>query len=472
MSPLLPMPEIRFGTSGWRAVIAREFTFETVRLVSRAIAIHLKNHGHAGAEVVVGYDTRFMGDLFALEAARVLKGEGLEPVLSNRDVPTPVVAHEIVRRGAAGGINITASHNPPQYSGIKFSPAQGCPAPVEVTSEIESLIAELQKGGGGREAKGDVQVSTHDFAPPYLHRMGELVQFELISRSPHKVAYNALWGTGRGYLDRLLKEAGWQVHCVHCKPNPGFGGRRPEPDPGEMPDFMGLLTGGDFALGLATDGDADRYGVVDLKAGFVQPNLVLALLFDYLVAERGVKGGVARSVATSHLVDRVAALHGRPVYETPVGFKYIASYIMDGSVALGGEESAGLTVRDHVPEKDGVLACLLIAEMVASRGCTLAEMRDELFARVGPLYSARVNIPLPPGEGVLDRALDDLPEILGGGGVDHLVYVDGRKVVLKDGSWVLLRPSGTEPVVRFYAEAGSEKRLRELLDAGRRLFRV
>ncbi len=464
------MSEIRFGTSGWRAVIARDFTFDAVRLVSRAIALHLKNHGHHGAEVVVGYDTRFMGDLFALESAKVLKSEGLEPVLSSRDLPTPVVAHEIIRRGAAGGVNITASHNPPEYSGIKFSPARGCPAPVEVTMEIEEIIGDL-KGMKTTPAGGsDSQVPTCDFAPAYCRRLKELVDFDLLARNPARVAYNALWGTGRGYVDTLLREAGWQVNCLHCKLNPGFGGRRPEPDPAEMPDFMGLFSGRDYTLGFATDGDADRYGIVDSSGEFIPPNTVLALLFHYLVSEKGREGGVARSVATSHLVDRVAMLHHRPVYETPVGFKYIAEYVLDGSIAIGGEESAGLTLGDHVPEKDGILACLLVAEMVTARGCSLAQVREELFSRVGPLFSKRVNIPLTGNREVVEERLSSAPGSFAGVGVKEVVTTDGTKLLLDDGSWVLFRLSGTEPVARFYAEAESEERLAELVAQGNRFL--
>ncbi len=459
------MPEIRFGTSGWRAVIAQDFTFDAVRLVTKAIALHLKNHGHKGEEVVVGYDTRFLGDQFAMEAARVLKSEGLEPVLSHRDVPTPVVAYEIVRRGAAGGINITASHNPPEYSGIKFSPAEGCPAPVEVTAEIEEIIAGLQRQGGLSVPAENI--ATHDFAPAYCNRVKELIDFDALSQRPQKVAYNPLWGTGRDYVDRLLREAGWQVDCVHCKVNPGFGGRRPEPSPSEMPDFVEMLSAGHYALGLATDGDGDRYGVIDSDGGFIPPNQVLALLFHYLITQRGFEGGVARSVATSHLVDRVASFHNREVYETPVGFKHIAKYIMDGTVAIGGEESAGLTIKGHVPEKDGIIACLLLAEMVAKTGASLNKLRDELFDKVGRLYSERVDIPLSSKriDEIRDR-LNEVEKIFAHRGVDHLTSLDGRKVVFGDGSWVLFRLSGTEPVVRFYAEAASEDVLKGLIEEG------
>ncbi len=466
---------IKFGTSGWRAVIADEFTFANVRLVALAIARYLKEEALGDREVVAGYDTRFMSDLFARAAGAVLTREGIPVLYSTRDVPTPVISFTIINRQAAGAVNITASHNPPQYNGLKFSPASGAPAPPQVTRAIERKIQELQALGTELEPMdpvGDLWEEA-DLAPAYIQDLESKVDFSSLAASPQKVAYNALWGTGRGYVDRILQEAGWRVDVIHGEVNPLFGGRRPEPSAEEMPDFMDMVREGDYTLGLATDGDADRFGIVDKGGRFVTANHVLALVFKYLVEEKGLEGGVVRSVATTHLLDRLARHYGKPVYETPVGFKYVGEYILEDKVVMGGEESAGLSIKGHVPEKDGVIACLLVAEMVAKKGATVGELLEDLFSLVGPLYSRRINIPLTPQfKEELPKKLAAHPSEVAGLKVMEVITLDGTKLVLEDGSWLLFRPSGTEPLVRLYLEAQSQERLDILEEAGKRLLGI
>lgn len=465
---------VKFGTSGWRAVLCDDFTFENVRLVTQGIADHLAAGGLDERGVLVGHDTRFLGARFARIACEVLAGNGIPAALASRDVPTPVVSFDILRHEREGAINFTASHNPPEWNGIKFSPAWGGPALPETTRDIEVRANARLASGEYRsldfdEAEARGLVTVHDPRPDYLARVKELVDFEAIGRAGLRLALDPLFGTGRGYLDVLLAEAGCAVTTLHADPDPLFGGRPPEPSEGHIPELIGALRAdASLHLGLATDGDADRFGVVDAGGRFLEPNAFLALLFDYLVRDRGLPGGVARSVATTHLVDAVARDLGRPVHETPVGFKFIGDLIRRGEVALGGEESAGLSIGGHVPEKDGILACCLAAEMVARRGRPLFVQLEELYARVGRLLTRRANFHLTrPQEEALPSRLAAPPSSFAGRAVTGHVTVDGDKFLLDGGAWLLVRKSGTEPVVRLYVEAADQETLDALTEAGR-----
>ncbi|MDO8444975.1 MAG: phosphoglucomutase/phosphomannomutase family protein [Deltaproteobacteria bacterium] len=466
------MTKIKFGTSGWRAILADEFTFENVRIVTQAICDLLREKGETGKGVVVGYDTRFMGRRFALEAAEILAANGIKAFLCKRDVPTPVIAFEILRRKAAGGINFTASHNPPEYNGLKFSSSWGGPALPETTGEIERRANEMMGEMTYREVslkKGmdEKLIEIIDPIEPYLEDLKKKVDLSVLKGM--NVGVDHLYGTSRGYLDTLLEDAGCDIIRFHEHPDPVFGGRPPEPAEENIRDLIEKVKGDStISLGLATDGDADRFGIVDKGGRYIEPNYIIALLLDYLIRTRGWKGGVARSVATTHLIDRVAKKHGVEVYETPVGFKYIGELISEDKLVIGGEESAGLTIKGHVPEKDGILACLLVAEMVAREGKSVTEMLDNLYSEVGTVLTRRVNIHLQ-GSGLKDR-LKTLPSSFAGLNVDKVVTIDGTKLVLSDGSWVLIRPSGTEPVVRFYAEAFSQEGLDRLTESGKALI--
>ncbi len=465
---------VKFGTSGWRAVLCDDFTFENVRVVVQAVADHLKAAGLDDRGVLVAHDTRFMGPRFARVACEVLAGNGLRAFVADRDVPTPVVSFDILHHQRDGAINFTASHNPPEYNGVKFSPAWGGPALPETTRDIEVRAnAGMARGEYRRleleEAMDAGLVARHDPRPAYLDRLRELVDFDRIGAAKLRLGLDPLFGTARGYLDHLLDEAGCELQVVHDYPDPLFGGRPPEPSEAHIPELLELVRRDPgIHLGLSTDGDADRFGIVDAGGRFLEPNYFLALLFDYLVRDRGFEGGAARSVATTHLLDAVARDLGRPIHETPVGFKFIGDLIRKGEVALGGEESAGLSIRGHVPEKDGILACCLAAEMVARRGRTLFEQLEELYARVGRTLTRRVNLHLSPSqEQTLAERLAAPPPSFAGRGVTGTVTLDGHKLLLEGGAWLLVRKSGTEPVVRLYLEASDPNTLEALTEAGR-----
>lgn len=457
---------IRFGTSGWRAIIADEFTYQNVRLVSRAIASVLEETV-TEKRLVVGYDTRFLSESFAATCAAEFAGLGFEAHLTTRETPTPVISHAIRTLRANGGINFTASHNPPQYNGMKFSTADGAPALPDVTKRIEQRIAELAEDAYVTSTSGDTIAL--DPRESYLKDLESKVNFGLIASRKLSFAYDPLWGTGKGYLDEALRRQGCTVHNVHDYRDVLFGGHAPEPATETLGPLKELVTGKGLALGLATDGDADRFGFIDRDGSFFSANHLLVILFDYLCESRAdLAGGVARSVATTHLLDRVAARHGRQVYETPVGFKFIGELVTADKILFGGEESAGLTIKGHFPEKDGILACLLVAEMVAARGASLAEMLEEVFRKDGELYSERVGVRLTPE--VMSRLQARLsaedPSQIGGRRVSSINRTDGVKYIFEDGSWLLLRLSGTEPVVRCYAESHSKTELEVLLETG------
>jgi phosphoglucomutase len=466
---------IKFGTSGWRDIIADNFTFANVRLVTRAIAEYLLAEGGPEPWVVVGYDTRFLSEAFAAEAAAVLAAHGIGAFLCDRDVPTPVVAYEVIRRGAAAGLNVTASHNPPEYSGLKVSGPSGGPVQPAVTDRIEARVEELVAEPEApcppleeMEARG--LVVRIDPRPAYLARLRELVNFSAIAAARLKVAVDLLYGTARGYMDLLLREAGCEVHTMHDSRNPAFGGHAPDPSEENLQELAAVVRSGGVHLGLAADGDADRYGILDRDGSFIEPNYILPLLLQHLIRTRGWRGGVARSVATSHLVDAVARHHAVPVYETKVGFKYLGDLITQGKVVLSGEESAGLSIQGHVPEKDGVLAVLLVVEMVAmAGGRSVQSLLEALYAEVGTVIRARrLNLHLShEQQELLAGRLKDLPARVAGLRVVEVVTLEGSKLLLEDGSWILVRPSGTEPVVRLYIDAHSEQQLEELMTAAR-----
>lgn len=468
------MHGIKFGTSGWRGIFCEDFTLDNVRVVTQAIADHLRSKGLHQRGVVIGHDSRFLGEKFARETASVLAGDGIPSFLCNRDTPTPVIAFEILRRDAAGGINFTASHNPADYNGMKFSPASGGPALPEVTDDIErranAMLGEIcYRAMPLDEAFQSGLVEEFDPQPKYEKAIEKLVDLQVIGRAGITIAVNPLYGTARGYLDKMLREAGARVVCINDYRDPYFGGFPPEPAQNYVGDFIDLVKKDQaISLGLATDGDADRYGLLDYDGTFIEPNYFLALLYDYLIRVRDVKGDAARSVATSHFIDAVASYHGQQVHETPVGFKYIGELISAGNVLLGGEESAGLTIAGHVPEKDGILACLLAAEMVAVTGKPLGAQLQDLYNRVGSFYTRRKNIRLSAGfEDQFTRKMNNPPEAIGGWKVMDIVTIDGWKFFLENDAWMLLRKSGTEPVVRLYCEARSEKDLEHLVEAGK-----
>lgn len=467
---------IKFGTSGWRAIISDEFTFDNLKLVVQAIADYLVSEGYKGKEVIVGYDTRFLSERFAEESCGVLAESGLKAILSLRDVPSPAVSFSILKRKSAGGINITASHNPPDYSGIKFSPSWAGPALPETTKYIENRIKELNgkfKEMPVLEAYERGLIEKVDLRESYIEDLIHKIELSSVKKAGLKIVVDPLYGTARDYLDTILREAGCDIAVLHSYRDPYFGGLTPEPSEKNLEELMKYMRNGSYDIGIATDGDADRFGIVDSDSTFVHPNYILAILLDYLIESRGWKGGVARSVATTHLIDAVAKYHGREVFETPVGFKYIGELISRDKVILGGEESAGLTIKGHVPDKDGILACLLVAEMVAVKRKTIKELLNDIYGKVGRLYSKRFDLRVSEDlmEGLKAQDLR-LKTQLSGFKVKDIITIDGIKYLFEDGGWLLLRPSGTEPLIRLYAEAGSEAMVEKLIKTGKEIIGI
>ena len=461
------MTQIRFGTSGWRAVLADEFTFGNARRVVTAIAHVLQREGRAGQTVLVGYDTRFLADRFASEASRILLREGFAPEMAARPVPTPVLAFEIRRRGAAGALNFTASHNPPRYLGIKFSTSDGAPALPEVTDRVEREIADIAEMPPPEEAK----VPRFDPVAPYLAELGKKVRAEDVGRGAPHFSLDFRYGTSSGFLDAFLERTGARLERLNAKADPLFGGESPQCGEKELVRLGEAVRKHGSRLGLSCDGDADRFGVCDETGKYVTPNRLLSLLLFDLLGRKGRRGGVARSVATTHALDAIAKKFGAPLYETPVGFKYIGEKLIAGEIIFGAEESAGLTVEGHVPEKDGILADLLAAEMVGAAGKTIAQLTADLDREIGPFHTSRLDLPLTPGDKeALKARRQSPPTTYAGRRVASVNLMDGLKLLLEDGSWILVRESGTEPVARVYAEASSEKDLDALSRAGRELL--
>jgi len=478
--------KIKFGTSGWRAIIADEFTFANVRVVVQSIADYIRQEGLHNRSVVVGYDTRFLSEQFAQTAAGVLAANGIETLLCDRDTPTPVIAYEILRRKAAGGVNITASHNPAPYSGIKFNSDWGGPALPLITQRIEMACEAYLSGEAtpktGREATGVKKrlIVPIDPRPEYYKQLERLVDVKAIKKGKIKVVVDALWGAGRGYLNDFLEKAGAEVTSLHQDRDALYGGHGPSPEPDNLKEMHAAMQKNKATLGLATDGDADRFGVMDVDGTLLSPNEFLPLLLDHLVKTRGWKGVVARSVMTSHFLDAVARRHNLELIETPVGFKYIGDIMgresaiypsKGGNFILGGEESGGMSIRGHVPEKDGVLACLLAAEIVAVTKRPLRKSIEALQAEVGAYYTQRVDLHLTSEKmsGLRQKLRASPPTKFGALNVRRIVETDGHKFILTDGSWIGVRLSGTEPVVRLYLETSSPDKLKALVKAGQSL---
>jgi len=457
------LTQIKFGTSGWRAVMAEDFTFANVRRAVGGIARYVASQKPKGARVIVGRDPRFLGETFCSMAADILASQGITPLVVPDPAPTPAFAYAVTANKADGVINFTASHNPPEYNGIKFSTSDGCPALPEVTKKIEAEITAGDAGPAQASRHALVTKATMDPKAAYLKRLGEIIDLNAIKKSGIKVAFDPMWGAARKYSDELLRSAGVEVATVHDYRDVLFGGHAPEPDDHLLEDLRKKMRETGAKIGIATDGDADRFGIVDADGTFLQPNYVIAILFDYLVESRGWKNGVAKSVATTNLVNALAKAHGVELYETPVGFKYIGELIMQDKIVIGGEESAGLSIRHHVPEKDGVLAGLLCCEAVAHRGKSLGEQLKAISDKVGSFYPQRDNFRLTPEvKAKFTEKLKSDPEEFCGHTVGEVVRKDGLKLVFSDGSWVCYRLSGTEPVVRVYSEARSAQGLEKL----------
>ncbi|MEN8208472.1 MAG: phosphoglucomutase/phosphomannomutase family protein [Candidatus Fermentibacteria bacterium] len=452
--------KIKFGTSGWRGIIAREFTWERVNRVVDAIGLLLHREGRNS--IVIGGDCRFLSPELAESTAERMAEYGFKVILSRGPCPTPVLSHACIKGGHGGVINFTASHNPPLYNGIKFSPWHGGPAQSGVTAIIENLIEE-----GGKPEKGSGSVVQKDLRIDYSSDIRKYLNADAFMNSGLKVVYDAFSGAGSDLLDRILVELGASVRVINGMRDPLFAGRQ-HPEPGESgtADLAFQVVSSGASLGVATDGDADRFGIIDENGKFVSPHDFLPLLLNYLVEVKGYTGTAVRSITTGSLMDRVALDHGLETVITPVGFKYLGAEMLSGNVILAGEESGGLSIMDHVPEKDGILACLLAAEMVCAGGRGLTAQLDDLWKKYGRVYVSRVDLQLDDSitEHITNSYFESDPSSIAGLAVDSIDRIDGVRMVLEGGDWVLIRLSGTEPLARIYVQSDSSEKRDDILE--------
>ena len=479
---------IHFGTDGWRAVISDTFTFHNLRLVTQAIADALRseswnngmllNHPIDPDKMVVGFDTRFLSDRYASEVARVLAANGYTVYLAQADAPTPVISHAVRNLGAAGGVMITASHNAPRYNGVKLKAAYGGSASSEQSRRVEVYLNDNENRGRGPNlmdfdlARKQGLIQRFNPIPDYYQHIRQLINFDVIAENPQRVVVDSMYGSGRGVIKGILQGTGCEVQEIRGEMNPGFGGVHPEPIAQHLSVLAGAVSTHMGNFGLALDGDADRIGAMDERCNFVDPHKIMALAMRYLIETRGCRGPVVRTVSTTRMIDRLAKKYNVPVYETPVGFNHIADYMLKEDILIGGEESGGISFCGHIPEGDGVLMGLLLVEIVSSAGTTLHELVNDLLAEVGPAYYRRSDMRLsrPVAKKTMtDYMLNHAPQSIGGETISAISTLDGIKYLLADDSWLLIRPSGTEPVLRVYAEGRTPEMVDALLGYGKQV---
>lgn len=446
--------KIKFGTDGWRGLIADDFTFDNVKLVARAIGAYLIKNSISGL-VVIGYDARFMASGFAKTVGDSLNLMGIETYKFNRPMPTPIVAFTIKEMNAAGAIMLTASHNPFNYQGIKFIAGYGGPADNDVTAAIEAEIGNSIKT---ETPKDKIKPKTITNADGYWRRLSELIDFEKIKSASLKIAVNPLYGAGVRLLSKKVDEISESMVVFNDYFDPLFGGKNPDPNESNLATMAADLQASKFDLGIALDGDGDRFGIVDSLGTFITPNQIISLLAYYLLGVRKLSGALVRTVATTHLIDDIARDFGAELIETPVGFKWVCREMLNRPVVIGGEESGGLSILGHIPEKDGILATLLTAELLAANAKKpLSESLSELYKKYGRRYGIRLDVRLPVEKKLklMDELKDHPPAAVAGVKVARVSTIDGVKLVLENDDWLLIRPSGTEPLVRAYIESKS-----------------
>ncbi len=466
---------INFGTDGWRAVISDTFTFANLRLVAQAMADYIKEENSNDPSVVIGFDTRFLSDRYAADVARVMAANGVQTWLARADTPTPAISYAVIHKQTTAGVMITASHNAPRYNGIKLKASYGGSAGPSQNKRVEQILRrnqEMVHGPNLMDFEQAVQkeiIIKFDPAWAYYEHLGTLVDLDVISEGELRVVADGMFGSGRRAIGEVLMRTRTRVHNIRHEMNPGFGGIHPEPIARHLGLLMSDIQSGHWDIGLATDGDADRIGAVDSNGNFIDPHRIFALVLRYILEKRGWRGSVVRTVSTTRMVDRIAREHGLDLVETPVGFNHIAEQILENGVVMGGEESGGITVKGHIPEGDGVLMGLLMLEVMADSKAPVHELVDDLLDKYGPAQYARTDIKLkrPVAKSqMVEMLLGLAPSQISGVSLEDVQTTDGVKYYLEDGSWLLIRPSGTEPVLRVYAEAPNDERVRALLDFG------
>ncbi len=466
------MSVIRFGTDGWRGVIADDFTYDNVALCAQGVAAYLKSEGLADRGLVLGYDTRFASEEFAARVAEVMAGNGIPVWLSTKPSPTPVISYNILDKKAGGGAIITASHNPSLWNGFKYKPDYAGSATPEITERLEAHIESAETTGVVSvpivKARADGLVSDLDPAAPYMEHVGRMVDLEAIRGSGVKVAVDAMYGAGSGYLPELLADrGGLDLVQIHGERNPAFPGlERPEPIARNLGQLVRLVQDSHADVGIAFDGDADRVGIVDEKGAFFTTHQTFAVIAHYLLDVKGERGALVKSLTSTRMIDRLGDMFQSPVFETPVGFKYVCPIMIREDALIGGEESGGYSVRGHIPERDGILSGLLVLEYMAKTGKRPSELLDRLYEAVGRLDFDRRDITYDPGkrEAVLKALESANPDRIAGVPVVGADAEDGKRFHLEDNAWVLVRFSGTEPLLRIYCEANSPKLVQSILD--------
>jgi phosphomannomutase len=476
---------IHFGTDGWRAVISDTFTFSNLRVVAQAIADAVASGGwNEGAPevyrptshaMVVGFDTRFLSDRYARDVARVLAGNGYTVYLAQSHTPTPAISYAVRHLGARAGVMITASHNAPRYNGVKLKSSYGGSSLPEQARRVEIYLNDNEEQARGpnlmdfERARDSGLIKKFNPIPAYYDHLRTLIDFDMIGERRRHIVVDSMYGSGKGVIADILQGTGCEVHEIRGELNPGFGGVHPEPIARHLGALAGAIASGRGSFGIATDGDADRLGAMDERGVFVDPHQIMGLALRHLVEQRGMSGDVVRTVSTTRMLDRLAGRYGVNIHETPVGFNHIADHMLNGNVLIGGEESGGISFRGHIPEGDGILMGLLLLEIVARSGGTLHELVQDLLKDVGPAYYQRKDMRLsrPVQKAVMtSRLAENAPAMIGGEKVVEVRTTDGAKYILGDDSWLLIRPSGTEPVIRVYAEGRSEAMRDALLDYG------
>ncbi len=468
---------IKFGTDGWRGVIADDYTFENVRAVAQATADWLKREKQAAKGVVIGFDTRFLSGTFAGLVAEVMAGNGIKTALTTSFCPTPALSWAVRDRQAGGGVMITASHNPARWNGFKVKPHYGGSAPEEVTREIENAIPAVLAADriqtvplGEGEAQGLIE--RIDIRAPYLKTLSGFVDLEAIQDAGWHVLIDSMYGAAQGWTSRLLQGGSTSVREIHAERNPSFPGlRAPEPIAPNLKESMELIAGGGFDVGLSTDGDADRFGLIDEHGRFITQLQTFALLVYYFLEVREERGPIVRSVTMTRMVDRLGELYDCPVHETRVGFKYLGAKMMETSALIAGEESGGSAFRGHIPERDGLLAGLFILDLMTRTGKRPSELLDDLYAKVGPHEYDRVDVTIRPDEreAIEAHVQANEPDTIAGIKVIGRDEVDGYRFNLEGGWWLLLRFSGTEPLLRIYAEMPSSQQVQDALAQGQEI---
>ena len=472
--------EITFGTDGWRGIIARDFTFDNVRVCAQGTADYLKKSGMSAQGLIIGYDTRFASEDFAAAAAEVTAANGIKTYLCDKATPTPVVSYGVLAKKAAGAIIITASHNPGAWNGFKYKDQYGASAPDDITDEmIKAIERILPKGPPERmplkEAVGQGLVEQIDLAPVYIEQVNKLVDLPAIRKAGFDIIIDSMYGAGLGYLKGMLQGGNSKVTEINGERNPLFPGMvRPEPIALNLKRLSSMIKGQGASVGLATDGDADRVGIIDEKGNFITPLQTFAMLCLYLLETRGERGPLVKTITSSSMLDRLGELYHVPVFETTVGFKYVAPIMHAENALIGGEESGGYGFRGHVAERDGILAGLYFLDFMLRTGKKPSELLALLYSKVGPHYYQRIDAEFPAAERqtIIRRLQDNPPKAIEGVKVAKIDTADGFRHILEDNSWLLVRFSGTEPVLRIYAESSSDARVKKLLEAGKKLAGV